>query len=260
MTQTEFDTAPKLAAELYRQHLVTVKRKRTTEFASSDDIKKYAIGSIKKKIEAHINADTPVKLQGEFVIAYCDLFHCSADYLFGRTTVKTPDITVRSICEETGLSEDAVQVLINSKADDLPLGDWRSFLLEPEPFFSINHDWDSMCSEMIDYAIKLGRLEGKKWAIETLELDSIQKSLEEVEIKTLEKTTSRHYDAIYGLLAKISRDVSLVFENQTQAILELDNLKEHSLKKEKQYFYNFLAYQADKAQKEKPFKFKEHDL
>ena len=260
MIGTKFDTAPKLATELYRRHLVSVKQKSTTVFAGPEDVEKYAIGSIKKKIEAHINADTPDKLQGEFVRAYCELFQCSADYLFCRTDIKSPDMTVRAICEKTGLSEDAVHVLISNSLDDAPFGDWRSFLLEPGPFLSIDHDWISMCSEMTDYAVKQGRLEGKKWALETLELESTEKALQEVEIKTLEKITSRHYDAVYGLLAKISRDTSLIFENQTEAILKLDALKERALEKEKKYFRDYLAYQADKANKEKPFQFREHDL
>ena len=43
MIGTEFDTAPKLAAELYRRHLVSVKQKSTTVFAGPEDIEKYEL-------------------------------------------------------------------------------------------------------------------------------------------------------------------------------------------------------------------------
>lgn len=44
---------------------------------------------------------------------YClaDFYGVSLDYLLGKTDVRTPDCTVQSICNYTGLSQDAVQTL-----------------------------------------------------------------------------------------------------------------------------------------------------
>ena len=41
-----------------------------------------------------------------------ETYNVSADYLLGLTDVKTPDMTVKQICELTGLSESAVDMLI----------------------------------------------------------------------------------------------------------------------------------------------------
>jgi Predicted transcriptional regulators len=40
-----------------------------------------------------------------------DFFNVSADYLLGRTDVKKPEVTIRAICEYTGLSAEAVAKL-----------------------------------------------------------------------------------------------------------------------------------------------------
>lgn len=43
-------------------------------------------------------------------------FNVSADYLLGLTDIKTPDTDIQTICEKTGLSEEAVNHLITNKA------------------------------------------------------------------------------------------------------------------------------------------------
>lgn len=104
------DTARKLATCLYDGGYIQPQRKAEDE---PYRMRSNAIGTLEKRIRAHLNAETPDKLQGEFVRAYCDYFGCSADYLFGRTDIKTGNIEIRQVCEKTGLSEDAVTMLFN---------------------------------------------------------------------------------------------------------------------------------------------------
>lgn len=47
-----------------------------------------------------------------FLNAFAEYFGVSTDYLLGRVDEKTPSTSVRAICKETRLSEDAVQALI----------------------------------------------------------------------------------------------------------------------------------------------------
>lgn len=102
-------TAKELAKELYEKGYVSVNQKKES-FSDPCVIDNNAVASIEKKIQKHLNADKPDKLQGEFVMAYCRFFGCSADYLFGYIALPTHKTT--NIYEETGLSENAIDRLV----------------------------------------------------------------------------------------------------------------------------------------------------
>lgn len=46
---------------------------------------------------------------------YADFFNVSTDYLLGRTDIKSTDTTIQSVCEYTGLSEKAIQLVVEHK-------------------------------------------------------------------------------------------------------------------------------------------------
>lgn len=104
MEEKHIFTTKELAKILYNKKLVTVKQRH-----SYDDFSKIygnAIESVDKKIQKHLRSDTADGLQGEYVIAYCNFFGCSADYLFGSIDCKTHDS--QFIQDETGLSQTAI--------------------------------------------------------------------------------------------------------------------------------------------------------
>lgn len=104
MEEKEIYTAKDLAKKLYDEGYVSVRQKESDDEPST--IYGRAIGSIEKKIQKHLNSNDAEKLQGEFVIAYCKFFECSADYLFGKIECKTHDDEF--IHSKTGLSEIAI--------------------------------------------------------------------------------------------------------------------------------------------------------
>ncbi len=111
MEEKNIDTAKKLAKRLYDNGYVSVNQKES--FDEPNTIYGRAIGSVEKKILNHLNSNTPEKLQGEYAIAYCRFFGCSADYIFGNISCKTHD--VQFIQNETGLSETAISKLQETK-------------------------------------------------------------------------------------------------------------------------------------------------
>lgn len=111
-----YKTARSLATALYdldcdngfKYHLA-----KFNENAENFKQRSNAIGSIEKQVAKHLNHDDVDILKGNFVLAYCDLFQCSPDFLFGYTNTMTNVSYIRTFCEKTNLSEDSVQVLLN---------------------------------------------------------------------------------------------------------------------------------------------------
>jgi hypothetical protein len=151
MEKKNISTAKELATALYEAGLVAVKQKPND---NSDEVNKAnAIGSVEKKIQAHLNADKADRLQGEYVVAYCEFFGCSADYLFGQTEIVSGNDDVRHFCEITGLSEKAVKRLIEDLPDEakVELTQWWSEVLESNLFYGLPIEWHRMCYELGQY-------------------------------------------------------------------------------------------------------------
>lgn len=76
------------------------------------------VSSIEKTIQRHLGFEStdkeslPDTLHAPHVKAYCDFFNCSADYLLGKTDVRSSDIEIRQICDRLGLTEEAVNAII----------------------------------------------------------------------------------------------------------------------------------------------------
>lgn len=210
MKEKGCDTTPVLAERLLEEGLVKVNSRK-----GSDPFKKKnnAIGSIERKIRVHIHSDDGNCLQGEFVIAYCKFFDCSADYLFGFTDIKSPSMDVRAICEKTGLAENSVNNLVaanKSSQKEMIIGSW-SMILSSRLFESIPSEW----LEAANHAINVGRLDAQIKAI-TWEMDKVSgpdKLDLQLDTQGYVEQARAESAAFSGLLFKISRNLADYIEN-----------------------------------------------
>ena len=173
-----------------------------------------AIGSIEKKIRAHINSNGPECLQGEFVLAYCKYFECNADYLFGFTEVKSNNTDVRKMCEGIGLSEGAVFNLVedtNSEVHERRINSW-SMILESVLFSNIPDKW----LEVGKHALLVAQMHAQiKAASLEMEYVSGPDVLDlQNDIEGYENQLKAGSAAIEGILFNISRNIANFIEAQ----------------------------------------------
>lgn len=118
MEKKGIDSAAGLARELSKKNLVKVNFRETEEIFTDKDIAQKKIWAIERKVKIHLNSETAECLKGDFVLAYCKFFECSADYLFGKIECSTHE---KQICHNlTGLSEDAIEILEEDKNSYFP--------------------------------------------------------------------------------------------------------------------------------------------
>lgn len=153
MASKNLRTARDLAKALYESGNITVK---VGEFDDGST----AISNMARRIQDHLKWDTADKLQGRYVEAYCNYFKCSADYLFGRTPLKSGNPEVRDFCESTGLSEKAVKRLIEEMPEDIKgkLAEFWSNVLESNIFYCIPLEYQQMCYELGQYQTALKKI------------------------------------------------------------------------------------------------------
>ena len=147
MEERNLSTARELAQALYAEEIVPV------DSASEDEIS--IIGSMTRRIQEHLNLEGTDKLQGRYVKAYCDFFGCSADYLFGLSSIKSENPDVIRFCESTGLSEKSVRRLIEDLPEDIKrdlVGFWSN-VLESNLFYKVPLEFRQMCYELGQYRI-----------------------------------------------------------------------------------------------------------
>lgn len=178
MGEQRCDTPKALAKKLLEAKLVSVNTRGKDIYKNKDN----AVGSIEKKIRIHLHADDATCLQGEFVNAYCNFFDCSADFLFGYTDIRTPNVEVRKICEITGLSEEAVNCLIENKQDangdnTFSCTSWWSELLNGDSFYAIPMSWVKYANKIVEINDLDKHIEAAKRASDEIELDQIAKLL-----------------------------------------------------------------------------------
>lgn len=211
MVEKGCDTTPALAEQLLDKGLVKVNSRE-----GDDPFKKRnnAIGSIERKIRVHIHSDDASCLQGEFVIAYCKFFECSADYLFGFTEVRTPDINVREICDKTGLSEAAVLNLVNKGYDEqtneMAVGCW-SMILGSALYRTIPNDWLEAGNHAIHIAQMDAQLKAAEWELTQVSGPDILDLRMDMEGYLAQAKAGSA--AFSGLLFKISRNVADFIEH-----------------------------------------------
>lgn len=217
MAEKKCDSPKILASKLYSAGLVTVKSKGKDIYKRKDN----AIGSIEKKIRVHIHSDNPSCLQGEFVLAYCKFFECSADYLFGLTEIKSSNINIRKICEKTGLSEEAVLNLCGQSNDNMreyKVGIWSMILASPL-YCKIPEEWLEAQNQAFIVAQNDVQLK-----MSTLELEHISgpDRLDiQNDIEGYEKRARSGRAAIAGLMFNVSRNIANFIEAQIVCKMKL---------------------------------------
>lgn len=262
MDEAGYDSAPKLAKALYDKGYVSVKQTELKPYEGEDGTEKYknAIGSIQKKIERHMDAPTANKLQGEFAIAYSKFFNCSTDYILCQTNIRSCEQDVRNICDKTGLSEEAVLNLINAyeQTDHSEQPEWCSMMFESPFFESARTDWYSLINEMQKYAKRNGEIMAKEKYVGQDEANTLVVEFEKSKIKTLKKTTSLRNSAIYGILAKMSRDYSVEMERRATEKIKISMIEEKAYNGEMELLES-MNKGIDENSTQKPFKFHDHD-
>lgn len=246
-----------LARALYEQSLVSVRSKKT-ELTLDEELKKNAIGSIVKKVRKHMVADSASEIQGEFIVAYCKLFDCSADYLLGYSNAISRDITVQSVCKATGLSEITVQKLMDPIIQP-GLSEMLSYMLEgsawPEMFSAY---WQQLLSAAINQSYSLGHLEAIDKVLEehkgeeSFTLMNIQ-----IKRKSIEKLNTRNSDKYDSKMFALSTCVRRSFEDAF--IRKINEVDWH----QKAYDEAYKMYKTQaliNEDTEKDFEFNDHDL
>lgn len=216
MKEKDCETTPVLAKRLLEEKLVKVNSR------DGDDLfkkKNNAIGSIERKIRVHIHSKDGGCLQGEFVIAYCRFFGCSADYLFGYTDIKSPNIEIREICDKTGLSEQVVNKMINCE--------------QSEETSYINRGWSQILESGLYYGIINNWQEAGEQAMLFVQKEFEMKKLQEdikhasgpdiLDIRTdfegVENAYKSAKAAYAGLLFNVSRNTADFIEYSLQPII-----------------------------------------
>lgn len=209
------DTAPKLAALLLEAKLIKVNHRSRIkdEFFDDKDLAKKAKESVIKQIQKHINIDDndTRTVSGEYLMAYCTFFNCSADYLLGFTPIQTRDITTKQICKKTGLSEQAVTNLCGGTEPDcitdLARQCW-SYLLESELFYTLPEDFYSAEKEAKESIKHVAAIDAINEIISKTDPSSIKYYIHEAKIKPITKGIESHDFAYYGILNKLSQDTA----------------------------------------------------
>jgi len=226
LMENVYDNPKDLATVLYDSGLVKVNSYRAA-YNEEWVTRKNAIGSITKKIEAHLNATEVDDAQGEMIRAYCSVFHCSADYLFGFTPVKSGDIEIRRICERTGLSEKAVQNLAQQLDDRIVpthISLIWSRLLESELFFYLPSDWRAAYQEACEIIKCEAAAQAIADALKEGKLQGIEEAMLAENIKMAAKKKQEHYAAYHGMLYKLSQDITEALGSLTKVQTEKERV------------------------------------
>lgn len=217
MMEKNCDTPKALAKKLLEAKLVSVNTRGKDVFKNKDN----AIGSIEKKIRIHLHAADATCLQGEFVNAYCKYFGCSADFLFGYTDIRTPDIEIRKICEVTGLSEGVISRLMKDAADPESnyICEAWSQVLQSDLYHGIVQNWQMAGEQALLAAqkeVERNKLKKELEAASGPDILDLRADLEGVE------NAYKSANAAYaGLLFNISRNMSGFVEYSLRPKIEL---------------------------------------
>lgn len=207
-----------LAEKLYSMGMVHVNT--NLENGNSPE-KNYdnAILSIEKTIVQHIKTGIIKDKKGEFLIAYSRFFGCSTDYLLGLTDIRDPDIEVRRICQLTGLWEDDVTRLIESKKKGhFDVIERWSLLMSSDLYYSIPEDWSTLLEETAIRIQKEVELEGLEW--KERQLNGSERLDVQNDIQGTREEIRSHNAAFYGVLSKISRNVENLIEQEIKTVFQ----------------------------------------
>ena len=236
MSKKDYDTPRKLAIALFDAGLVTVNSK-PNDYTTEEDIRKNAIGSVEKKIAKHLHASTMTTVQGEYIVAYCTHFGCSADYLFGYTDVQSGDPDIRNACKVTGLSEQAITQLFTALDEETGEATFIhkcwSRLLESELFHGMPFDWASAHHEAVECLKCKAAVEAISEVLKDEDPSSISYNLVAIKEKPIDKAGQGHYAAYYGMLYKLAQGITNSLDTLVEQQTNEDKVYEKELEQMK---------------------------
>ena len=214
MDEKGLDSPKDLAKRLYEERLVHVKTREN--YNSPERDRDNAVLSIEKKIVRHIKSGVISDQNGEYVIAYSQFFRCSSDYILGLTSIRTPDVEIRRICELLGLSETVVTELMKCQtvADNPVPGCW-SLLMSSSLLYSLPTDIITMGKELQLMYQSEGELNALLWERTMKNGPDLMDINLDIEGQQQEMESRR--SAFYGMLSKASRNLEEVIENHLVA-------------------------------------------
>ena len=204
-----------LAKKLYGSGMVHVKTRENYNDLERDN--NNAILSIEKKIVRHIKSGVISDQNGEYVAAYSKFFGCSSDYILGLTSIRTPDVETRRICELLGLSETVVTELMNYQKDaESPVPGCWSFLMGSSLLYSLPADIITMGKELQLMYQHEGELNALLWERAKKNGPDLMDINLDIEGQRQEMESRR--SAFYGMLSKASRNVEEMIEHHLVAV------------------------------------------
>lgn len=184
------------------------------------DLRQKDIWKIEKQINKHMNSKDGSKINGKYLTIYSKFFNCSTDYLLGITDIKTVNLEIRQMCELTGLSEKAIGNFIAvSDVDfsDLSLeivNEFWNFILESNLTEELRLDWICLMKQKLEYLDKRAEIEA--WERIKEYVDSELGTIHNTKIESIRKSVSSYLDSFYGRLHKMTRDISVQIEKNTE--------------------------------------------
>ncbi len=207
-----------LATKFYELKLVKVSEKKT--FDDPIHIRNNRINSIEKKILMHVNTGIITDKHGDYLVAYCNFFNCSSDYLLGFSDIKSQDMSIRTICEMTGLGEKAVMRLIReNKGSGRDNNLIWSKMLESYIFYAVAKDWLTIAKAYEDKVVQEGEI-----AYITYYKNHVRgKDLMELGLDLEGAEGRRDYcdAAFYGTLSKMTKTISDYVEGEVIGALDI---------------------------------------
>lgn len=185
--------------------------KTRENFNSPERDRDNAILSIEKKIVRHIKSGVISDQNGEYVLAYSTFFGCSSDFILGLTSIRTPNVETRRICELLGLSEDVVGELMKCRKDaDSPVPGCWSFLMGSPLLYSLPSDIITMGKELQLMYQHEGNLNALLWERNKMSGPDLMDI--GLDIEGQQQEMESRCSAFYGMLSKTSRNLEDLIE------------------------------------------------
>jgi hypothetical protein len=226
MEKKKFETAKDLATALCDNNLINVSRKKETEHTgtySDEEIRKLNISAIERKVKSHMNLEDIAiskDLTPDYIFAYCKLFHCSSDFLFGVLDFPTYD--EKFISNYTGLTVGAIETLSDFKNGYYPLLPYINMLLEKDEYFDDKLELLTLIFRYINpnTDIKSYDMDGVE-KMENKRLILLNEYGDKVDTVSIDKLSSVTILSINELLAKFKNNLKVDFKPKEHDINDL---------------------------------------
>ena len=170
------------------------------------------LDTIGRTVQRHFEAESPTDVSTKYLMAYSLLFNVSMDYLCRIVEDECPNVDVLAISQKTGLSVLAVSRLVdecrndgNGSAPTLVHQCW-SHLLESDLLYVLPSDLNDAYREECERIKCEAAIKAIMDAVG--EDESIGGSLVSLKAKPIETAGQGHYAAYFGMLYKLSQDIT----------------------------------------------------